>query len=31
MREYNQFYTGSEWCHGLSSVMKIGLKEGLGH
>jgi hypothetical protein len=31
MREYNQSYTGSEWCHGLSNVMKIRLKDGLGH
>jgi hypothetical protein len=31
MREYNQSYTDSEWCHGLSGVMKIRLKEGVGH
>ena len=31
MREYNQSYTDSEWCHGFLDVMKIKLKEGVGH
>jgi hypothetical protein len=31
MREYNQPYTDNEWCHGLSNVMKIRLKEDAGH